>query len=131
VHVPPKPYVLPEVPIAELKCEIPCSQDAVKVVRWSEEEKLLRVRTAVPASVTLKLFDYPAWQVEIDGKLTVHESTYAGQIKVGVPPGDHSVRVCFVRTPDRTAGIAMSLLSAVILLGLFYFADPKLALASN
>jgi hypothetical protein len=131
VHVPPKPYVLPEVPTAELKCEIPCSQDAVKVVRWSEEAKLLRVRTAVPASVTLKLFDYPAWQVEIDGKPTVHESTYAGQIKVGVPPGDHSVRVCFVRTPDRTAGIAMSLLSAVILLALFYFADHKLALASN
>ncbi len=39
VHLPPTPYLLPKAPVAELKCEIPCSPDAIKVTLWAEEEK--------------------------------------------------------------------------------------------
>jgi hypothetical protein len=125
VHLPPKPYVLPEVPLAQLKCEIPCAQDAMKVLRWNEEEKLLRVKTAVPAAVTLKLYDYPAWSVELDGKPATPETTYSGSLKQDVPPGDHELRVWFSRTPDRTVGIAISFFSAMILLALTYFAERR------
>jgi len=125
VHLPPKPYVIPEVPPAELKCEIPCAQDTMKVTRWSEEEKLLRVKTAVPAVVTLKLYDYPAWRAEIDGKPATPEATYGGSLKLDVPPGDHELRIWFSRTPDRTAGMAISLLSAMILLALIYLAERR------
>jgi hypothetical protein len=125
VHLPPKPHVLPEVPLAQVKCEIPCAQDTMKVVGWREEEKLLRVKTAVPAAVTLKLYDYPAWRVEIDGKPATPETTYGGSLKIDVPPGAHELRVWFSRTPDRTAGIVISFFSAMILLALIYLAERR------
>jgi hypothetical protein len=121
VHRFPKPYLLPETELAELKCEIPCPQGALRVFRWSEEEKNFAVNTAVPAAVTLKLFDYPAWAVEMDGHVVPHETTYAGAIQLPVPPGDHRVRVVFTRTSDRTAGTVISFLAGLIVLGLLYF----------
>jgi hypothetical protein len=125
VHVSPKPYLLPEFPLAQVKCEIPCAQHTMKVVQWSEEEKLLSVKTAVPAAVTLKLYDYPAWRVEIDGKPATADTTYGGSLKIDVPPGAHELRVWFSRTPDRTAGIVISCFSAMILLALIYLAERR------
>jgi hypothetical protein len=125
VHRPPKPYVLPETPIAELKCEIPCPQDALTIERWAEEEKRLAVKSAVPAAVTLKLFDYPAWSVEMDGRAIPHETTYGGAIVIPIPPGKHELRVVFTRTPDRTAGIAISIFSGLILVVLLSIGDDR------
>jgi hypothetical protein len=115
VHLPPTPYLLPKASLADLVCEIPCAPDAVKILRWSEEEKTLQVYSPVPAALVLKLYDYPAWQASIDGTRTQHETTYGGQIKLELPPGRHDVKVTFARTPDRTAGIVISLLAAIVL----------------
>jgi hypothetical protein len=115
VHVPPTPYLLPQAPLADLVCEIPCPPDAVKVQRWSEEEKQLQVNSAVPAKLLLKLYAYPAWEVRVDGSPTYYDTTYSGQINVELPPGRHDVKVLFTRTEDRTIGIVISLLAAIIL----------------
>ena len=125
VHVQPVPYVLPGVPLVDLKCEIPCAQDAVKIVRWGEEEKRLLVSAAVPASLTLKLYDYPAWQARVDDVLTQHEVTYGGQIKLPLPPGRHEVVVRFTRTLDRTLGMVVSFVSVMILAALFYVSNSR------
>lgn len=125
VHRPPKPYVLPETSLAELKCEIPCPQDALTVERWAEEEKRLAVNSAVPAAVTLRLFDYPAWSVKMDGRAIPHEITYGGAMVIPVPPGNHELRVVFTRTPDRTAGIVISIFSGLVLLALLSIGDRR------
>ncbi|HJX01463.1 MAG TPA: hypothetical protein VJ453_14915, partial [Terriglobales bacterium] len=125
VHLPPTPYLLPNAPIAELKCEIPCSADSIKVTHWAEEEKKIQVASATPALLILKLYDYPAWKVRIDGAETPHESTYSGQLKIDLPPGRHQVEVDFTRTPDRTLGIVISLVSAVMLGVLAFFSERR------
>src|SRR5205807_8992874 len=125
VHLQPTPYALPSAPLAQLKCEIPCAPEAMQLVRWSEEEKRIQVSTAVPASLVLKLYDYPAWRAYIDGTAQAHESTYGGQIKVDLPPGRHQVVIRFTRTPDRTLGIVISFLSAVVLISLMLFSSSR------
>jgi hypothetical protein len=124
VHVPPTPYLLPNAPLAELSCEIPCAPDPLTILRWSEEEKKMQVAAAVPASLTLKLYEYPAWQVRLDGNPVQHDVTYKGQIKVQVPPGRHDIDVRFTRTPDRTIGIVISALSALALF-IFTFTSSR------
>jgi hypothetical protein len=131
VHLPPTPYLLPSATLAELKCEIPCAPEAVQVLRWSEEEKRIQVGAAVPASLVLKLYDYPAWQTYIDGASQSHETTYGGQIKVELPPGPHQVVVRFTRTLDRTLGIVISLVSAVALISLMFFSSSRRGRATS
>jgi len=125
VHVPPRPYTLPEGPLAELMCQIPCPHSEVTVQRWSADEKRMRVETPVPADLALKLFSYPGWTVEIDGKLVEYDFAYQGHIQVEVPAGSHHVRVFFRRTEDRTLGILISAITAMILLALIYFAEGR------
>jgi hypothetical protein len=124
-RVAPKPYLLPSAAIADLSCEIPCPPDALKVLRWSEEEKKIQVGAAVPASLTVKLYDYPAWQVLVDGAPVQHEVTFSGLIKMTVPPGRHDIDIRFTRTPDRTVGALISALSAITLLLFIYFANSR------
>ena len=133
VHVPPKPYVLPEVPMAELNCQIPCPHSEVQVQSWSAEEKRMRVETSVPADMKLKLFDYPGWSVQMDGKTVEYDFAYRGYIQIEIPAGTHDIRVWFARTEDRTLGILISSITAMILLALAYVADRRksAAAASN
>ena len=125
MHLSPTPYLLPKVPLAELKCEIPCSPDALKVTQWAEEEKKIQVASATPASLVLKLYDYPAWKVQIDRADAPHEPTYSGQVKVDLPPGRHEIRVVFTRTPDRTLGIVISFLTAAALVTFAFFDERR------
>jgi hypothetical protein len=125
VHVAPKPYVLPDVPLVQLSCEIPCAQNDVTILHWSEEAKKMQVSVAVPASLTLKLYDYPAWQVWLDGSPLQHETTYSGQIKLEIPPGPHKIAVRFIRTEDRTIGTVISVASAIGLLIFTFFTGSR------
>ena len=125
VHVPPTPYLLPDAPLAKLSCEIPCAADALTILRWSEEEKKMQTAAAVPASLTLKLYDYPAWQAWIDGSPVQHEVAYSGQIKLQVPPGRHHIDLRLTRTPDRTIGIVISAISVISLFLLTFFGPRR------
>ena len=73
----------------------------------------------------LKLYDYPAWKVQIDGADTPHDATYSGQLKVDLAPGRHDVRVIFTRTPDRTLGIVISFFTAAVLILLACFNERR------
>src|SRR5271154_5097660 len=43
-------------------------QPDVHIVKWSAEEKQLTISTPHPARVALRLLDYPAWQVTLNGQ---------------------------------------------------------------
>lgn len=89
---------------------------------WQPQHKTFRVDAPVPMRALLRLLDYPAWAVRVNGVPTVAESDPdTGQMLVPVPAGKSSVEVRFVRTADRTMGGALSSLAALLVSGLAWF----------
>ena len=89
----------------------------VRTTRWSSGRKTLQEEDSGATTLSLRLLNYPAWQVQVDGNTTTAESApTTDQILVALAPGPHRVDVQFRRTWDRTAGDALSLVTAVLLI---------------
>ncbi len=89
----------------------------VNTVRWSTESKMIDLKSDEPVTLALRLLNYPAWQVQVDGnRVTSSTATQTGQLLVPLSAGSHHVEVGFRRTTDRTVGLAISILSIVGLL---------------
>lgn len=92
----------------------------VTIENWSTEERLLRVHSREPLRVALRLLNYPAWRVEVNGRMVTPEAAEDSlQMIVPVPAGDSQVRIVFTRTGDRTIGAAVSSLACLAALVLF------------
>jgi hypothetical protein len=114
---------------APLAAALPASKDEpakegvalarVRVERWSPETKLVAVEAQQPVTLALRLVNYPAWRVEINGQPARADSQQnAGQMLIRVPAGRSRVRVRFARTADRTAGLMLSCGAGLLLVGL-------------
>ncbi len=91
----------------------------VHIERWEAQKKLFTVDARQPVVATLRLMNYPAWQVEVNGVATEAESHQdTGQMMIALPAGYSHVRVRFARTTDRTIGALLSGAAALALLGL-------------
>jgi hypothetical protein len=92
----------------------------VSAVRWTAEEKVLRVKAHGPLRLALRLINYPAWRVEVNGREIVPErADDYDQMIVPLGAGESRVQVHFTRTRDRTLGgvlTAASLLAAMFLM---------------
>jgi hypothetical protein len=92
----------------------------VSVARWTAEERVLRVKAHGPLRLALRLINYPAWRVEVDGREIVPErADDYDQMIVPLGAGESRVQVRFTRTRDRTLGgviTAASLLAAMFLM---------------
>ena len=118
-------YNLPQhAPVAQLlrltdDTEAPDSQShpnsKVVVDRWTAKGKILRVQSTQSARLALRLLNYPAWQVEVNGNpIQPQHAEDTGQMIVAMPAGESRVTVRFARTPDRTIGAALSILSFLL-----------------
>jgi hypothetical protein len=97
----------------------------VDVKQWTAEKKSFVVEAAQPVSLAVRLLDYPGWTVSVDGNNIPAESApETAQMLVPVTAGTHRIQIDFRRTPDRVAGDAISLVSAVGLAG-FVFLSRK------
>lgn len=86
----------------------------IRVQRWDAEWKEFTVQMSAADQVALKLFAYPAWHVQVDGRPVETRTREAtGQMLVPVAAGMNHVTLTFVRTWDRTAGGWLSLLTAL------------------
>jgi len=95
--------------------ETPHPRAQVQVRTWTTERKDIHVDTQASTRVALRLLNYPAWQVEVNGRQIVPERMDdVNQMVIPVDPGSSDIRVRFVRTPDRTVGMLLSLLSALL-----------------
>ena len=104
------------VPTPEAEAELK-SPTEITVQRWTAEKKEMRITTREPAVLKLRLLDYPAWRVEINEALVVPEQTgETDQITVPLATGSSRVLVRFIRTPDRTVGAVISVVSVLIAL---------------
>ena len=71
---------------------------------------------SAPDQLALRLFPYPAWKVEVNGRVVetaAREGT--GQMLVPVEAGMNRVQITFFRTWDRTAGGWISFVTVLCL----------------
>jgi hypothetical protein len=106
----------------ELKKDMPLVVDSsgspvrAEVVAWRPAEKHFVVHSHSEELLTLRLFNYPAWQVAINGKAVETQTTEeTGQMEIPVAAGSNDVRIEFARTRDRTIGGWISVLSLGLL----------------
>jgi hypothetical protein len=87
----------------------------VDIDQWTTEQKQMRVRVAGNARIALRLLNYPAWRVTLNGKtITPGRLEGINQMIVPVPAGDSQIRVRFIRTPDRSLGLILFSISLLI-----------------
>lgn len=81
----------------------------LQIQHWSTEHHQIRVGTTSEARVALRLLNYPAWRVEVNGKaLQPERMDEVNQMVIPVLAGTSEIHVDFVRTPDRILGNAIS-----------------------
>jgi len=92
----------------------------VSVARWSAESRVFTVQLERPAKLALRLFNYPAWSVGVNGEpVATSTRDVTGQILIALQPGESRVTVTFKRTWDRILGGIISLVTALFLAGFF------------
>ncbi|HLW85665.1 MAG TPA: 6-pyruvoyl-tetrahydropterin synthase-related protein [Candidatus Sulfotelmatobacter sp.] len=97
---------------------------AIHVLQWDAESKRFTAEMSAPARLALHLFNYPAWKVEVNGRVVqagTREGT--GQMLVPVEAGANEVQITFARTRDRKVGGWISLITA--LSTMFWIAAAK------
>ena len=104
----------------------PIKDENAHIDRWSAETKMFTSKANQPAALALRLLNYPAWEIKVDGTI-VHADSLpeTAQLSLHEPTGKHSVYVFFQRTWDRTTGTAISILSLFMLLGFSAYSRRK------
>jgi hypothetical protein len=92
----------------------------ISTEHWTAERRTLRVMSQQEERVAIRLVDYPAWRLTVNG-IPVHSEHPAGtaQMIVRVPPGESRIEIRFSRTADRTLGGWVSALAACAALALY------------
>jgi hypothetical protein len=90
----------------------------IHIAQWTPEFRAFTASVSRSGKLVLKLFNYPAWQVEVNGR-PVRTGTVevTGQMIVPVEAGENQVQITFTRTPDRTLGALVSFATGILLLG--------------
>ena len=91
-------------------------------MRWTAEEKELSVTSSRPLRLAIRLLDYAAWHVEVNGKAVTPESPETtAQMILPLPAETERIRIRFVDTPDRVWGEMVSGGAGVAFLALLLF----------
>jgi hypothetical protein len=97
------------------------SNAKIVIEQWTAEHRSVRVITAKPDRVELRLLNYPAWRVTVNGSaVSVRHPEGTGQMIVPVSAGASELRVDFTRTSDRVLAGWISIVSAVTWLSLLF-----------
>jgi hypothetical protein len=111
----------------ELNKSLPLVSDATgasvpsEMLGWGQTEKHFTVHTAAPQDLTLRLFNYPAWEAVVNGKpAETRTSDITGLIVIPIAAGDSDVHIHFRRTIDRIAGNIVSLISLALLVAAWF-----------
>lgn len=100
------------------KLSPPNADTKIDVQQWTGNRERFAVETGAPVTLAVRLLSYPAWDVQVDGKSArTSAAPETAEMLLPVDPGRHGVEIRFRRTPDRTAGDTISLLSVIGLAG--------------
>ncbi len=94
----------------------------IRISQWDPESKAFSAIVSQPGKLVLKLFSYPAWKVEVNGRpLRTQALPVTDQIDIPVQAGENRVHLTFVRTTDRKIGGYISLATVILILGALLF----------
>ncbi len=111
---PPNPRVARFDPHSEKV--VPAEDMQFQVKQWSAERKIFLVQADESVTIALRVLNYPAWEVRVDGfPVRATSASVTDQLLLALPRGDHLVDARFRRTWDRSVGDSISVFSAVIL----------------
>jgi len=87
-----------------------------EMLAWEKTEKHFKVHRAAPQNLVVRLFNYAAWEVVVNGKPTEARTTdVTGLIAISVAAGKSDIQIHFRRTIDRVVGNVVSLISLTLL----------------
>jgi 6-pyruvoyl-tetrahydropterin synthase related domain len=90
---------------------------AIHVLQWDPQLRLFTAEMSAPDNLALRLFNYPAWRIEVNGRLVgAGEREDTGQMLIPVVAGTNRVQITFIRTWDRRAGGWISIIAIVLVL---------------
>lgn len=107
-----------DAPLVALNENEGATPDQFHIQRWNAESKIFSVRLDHPGELALRLFNYPAWSVEVNGeRVATATRDVTGQMLIPVKAGESRVTVTFKRTWDRILGAIISGLTGLLLGG--------------
>jgi multisubunit Na+/H+ antiporter MnhC subunit len=81
----------------------------IHIDRWGAQSKVFSANVAHPEKLRIRLLNYPAWRVEVNGReITAGTQPVTGEILIPVDTGSNRVRLAFVQTEDRLIGDLVS-----------------------
>jgi 6-pyruvoyl-tetrahydropterin synthase related domain len=96
---------------------VPAKDITADYQAWSAEHRHFTVKTQRDVSIVLRLLNYPAWLVRVDGaRVQPGYEPDTGQMVLRLEKGTHQVDLIFRRTWDRTLGGVISIIAAISLL---------------
>jgi hypothetical protein len=88
----------------------------IHVQEWEPEQRFFTADVSTPGKLVVKLFNFPAWNIQVNGATVPAETAeVTGQLVIPVAAGLNRVRLTFTRTSDRTAGGIISACTLVLL----------------
>jgi len=79
--------------------------------RWDAYDRRILTVSTQPATLTLRLYCYPAWKIKRDGQAIPLNCSEAGVVTVAVPAGNHAIELHYGWTIAAIWGVIVSALS--------------------
>jgi hypothetical protein len=94
-------------------------QGQLQMVHHGGASDVVQVIAETPVILQFYTYDYPGWQVTIDGQPVSHRfEPPHGLVTVDVPAGEHEVSLRMGSTPPRTLGIVISGIAILVIVAL-------------
>jgi hypothetical protein len=114
----PTPLVgQPKVSVIEGEAEI-------KIEQWKSYQRIFTITPKEPSIIKVRTYFYPAWHLYINQKAHPIGIVDDGTMNFNLQPGTYTVELRYQWTRYFTIGVALSLVSLVILV-LFWITPPK------
>ena len=98
----------------------------ITIRKWDAERRTIEASTGSPGKLVLRLFNYPLWKVEVNGRQVATESTPdTGQLVIPIAAGENRIRIRFVDGPDRRLGLLLSGIALAVIVVLFAIWKPQ------
>lgn len=88
----------------------------IAVQRWQPEDRVVRIDSAVPGYALIRLLNYPAWSVHLNGQAVQDLSRRAdGMMVIPVSPGQSKIDIHWRTTGDVWTGRCLSGVGVLVL----------------
>lgn len=107
-------------PLLQWQGEVEDPAALLQVEEWRYGYRRFRAvnPTSQEQSVALRMFYYPAWRLQIDGRFRAAEPNGVGLLQVRIPPGEHRVEVRYLGTAADWLGWILTGVAGVLLVEL-------------